>query len=116
MTGEVTLLGRVPAIGKLKEKLLAAHRAGVRKVLMPQETLDARANLPPALGRAPAIALVARVEPVLEHALVAPLPAVAPDESQAPEPPARPGCTRSRAGHDPSSSHPKRPGPAAAAP
>ena len=46
MTGEVTLTGQVLAIGGLKEKLLAAHRAGVKKVLIPKENEKDLADVP----------------------------------------------------------------------
>ena len=37
MTGEITLRGRILAIGGLKEKIIGAHRAGVKKIFLPQE-------------------------------------------------------------------------------
>ena len=46
MTGEVTVTGQVLAIGGLKEKLLAAHRAGVKKVLIPKENEKDLADVP----------------------------------------------------------------------
>ena len=39
MTGEITLRGRVLAIGGLKEKIIGAHRAGIRKIFLPQENV-----------------------------------------------------------------------------
>ena len=46
MTGEVTLTGRVLQIGGLKEKLLAAHRAGIKEVLIPKENEKDLVDMP----------------------------------------------------------------------
>jgi len=46
MTGEVTLTGQVLPIGGLKEKLLAAHRAGIKEVLIPKENEKDLADMP----------------------------------------------------------------------
>jgi ATP-dependent Lon protease len=96
MTGEMTLRGRVLAIGGLKEKLLAAQRAGIRKVLIPQDNAAELVEMPEALKRGLTIVPVARVEEVLEHALAGSLhPAAEPDpESLDPLPaPPEPGPT-----------------------
>jgi ATP-dependent Lon protease len=46
MTGEITLRGEVTAIGGLKEKLLAAHRGGVKTVLIPEENVKDLQDIP----------------------------------------------------------------------
>ena len=69
MTGEVTLRGRVLPIGGLKEKLLAAHRGGVRKVLIPEENLKDLAEIPDNVKNDLEIVAVSDINEVLEHAL-----------------------------------------------
>ncbi len=69
MTGEVTLRGRVLAIGGLKEKLLAALRAGIKTVLVPADNEKDLADIPDNVKRALTIIAVSNVDEVLEHAL-----------------------------------------------
>ncbi len=71
MTGEVTLRGRVLPIGGLKEKLLAALRGGIKKVLIPEDNAKDLADLPVSVKNGLEIVPVARMEQVLEHALTA---------------------------------------------
>ncbi len=73
MTGEVTLRGRVLPIGGLKEKLLAALRGGIRKVLIPKENEKDLAEIPDNVKRNLELVPVSSVEEVLEHALVSTL-------------------------------------------
>jgi ATP-dependent Lon protease len=70
MTGEVNLRGRVTEIGGLKEKLLAAHRAGVGTVLIPRDNAKDLADIPAKVKRALTIVPVNTIEDVLAHALV----------------------------------------------
>ena len=70
MTGEVTLRGRVLPIGGLKEKLLAALRGGLKKVLIPEENAKDLADIPSSVKNALEIVPVSRMEEVLKHALV----------------------------------------------
>jgi ATP-dependent Lon protease len=70
MTGEVTLRGRVLPIGGLKEKLLAALRGGVKKVLIPQENAKDLAEIPASVKSGLEIVPVSRMDEVLEHALL----------------------------------------------
>jgi ATP-dependent Lon protease len=70
MTGEVTLRGRVLPIGGLKEKLLAALRGGIKKVLIPEENVKDLADVPANIKAGLEIVPVSRMEQVLEHALV----------------------------------------------
>ena len=71
MTGEVTLRGRVLAIGGLKEKLLAALRGGIKKVLIPEENVKDLAEIPGNVKEGLEIVAVSHVDEVLEHALTA---------------------------------------------
>jgi ATP-dependent Lon protease len=70
MTGEITLRGRVLPIGGLKEKLLAALRGGIKKVLIPEENVKDLADTPENLKKGLEIVPVSRMEQVLRHALV----------------------------------------------
>ncbi len=76
MTGEVTLRGRVLAIGGLKEKLLAALRGGIKTVLIPEENRKDLVDIPANVIAALEIIPVSHVDEVLARALVAPLEAI----------------------------------------
>ncbi|NGZ77537.1 endopeptidase La [Saccharibacillus alkalitolerans] len=71
MTGEVTLRGRVLPIGGLKEKSLAAHRAGYKKVLLPAENERDLRDIPDSVKEAVRFVPVSHMDQVLEHALAA---------------------------------------------
>ena len=73
MTGEITLRGRVTAIGGLKEKLLAALRGGIRTVIMPEENRKDLADIPANVTRDLDIIPVKWIDEVLDIALEAPL-------------------------------------------
>ncbi len=86
MTGEITLRGRVLPIGGLKEKLLAALRGGITKVLIPEENAKDLAEIPANVKNDLEIVPVSHIDQVLEHALVSkPKPIVwtAEDEERA---------------------------------
>jgi ATP-dependent Lon protease len=70
MTGEVTLRGNVLAIGGLKEKLLAAHRAGITTVIIPEECVKDLYDVPQEILKQIAIIPVNHVDQVLRIALV----------------------------------------------
>ncbi|GEO01647.1 Lon protease [Novosphingobium sediminis] len=76
MTGEVTLRGRVLAIGGLKEKLLAALRGGIKTVLIPEENRKDLAEIPANIREGLDIIPVSHVDEVLARALVAPTEAI----------------------------------------
>ena len=69
MTGEVTLRGRVTAIGGLKEKLLSALRSGVKTVLIPEENEKDLADVPETVKAGLEIIPVSTMDQVLSHAL-----------------------------------------------
>ncbi len=73
MTGEITLRGLVLPIGGLKEKLLAAHRAGIKKVLIPSENKKDLIEVPKTVLESVEIITVKSVDEVLKVALTKPL-------------------------------------------
>jgi ATP-dependent Lon protease len=77
MTGEITLRGRILAIGGLKEKLLAAKRAGIHRVLIPQENEKNLEEVPMTIRRALKIRPVDHMDEVLDEAILGSLPAPA---------------------------------------
>ncbi|MEY4760378.1 MAG: hypothetical protein RLZZ200_234, partial [Pseudomonadota bacterium] len=70
MTGEITLRGEVTEIGGLKEKLLAAHRGGIKTVLIPEENAKDLAEIPDNVKSQLEIVPVKWIDKVLEIALV----------------------------------------------
>jgi len=76
MTGEITLRGRVLAIGGLKEKLLAALRSGIKTVLIPQENEKDLADVPANVKNALEIVPIATVDEAIARALTGPLTAI----------------------------------------
>jgi ATP-dependent Lon protease len=70
MTGEITLRGRVLPIGGLKEKVLAAHRGLIRKVLIPKENAKDIQEIPAKILKEMELVLVAHMDEVLKQALV----------------------------------------------
>jgi ATP-dependent Lon protease len=72
MTGEITLRGRVLPIGGLKEKLIAAHRSGVKKVIIPRENEKDLKDVPASITSQMEIVFVDHMDEVLSHALIVP--------------------------------------------
>jgi ATP-dependent Lon protease len=70
MTGEVTLRGRVLPIGGLREKVLAAHRAGIREVILPGENSKDLEDIPDNVRSEMTFHLVRQVDEVLNLALL----------------------------------------------
>ena len=73
MTGEISLRGRVLAIGGLKEKLLAAHRGGLKTVLIPEDNEKDLIEIPDTVKKGLNIIVVSNVADVLKNALTKPL-------------------------------------------
>ena len=78
MTGEITLRGKVLPIGGLKEKLLAAHRAGVKTILLPKDNEKDLADIPKNVLDLLDIHLVSHMDEVLKVALAGPLTPLTP--------------------------------------
>jgi len=70
MTGEITLRGRVLPIGGLKEKVLAAHRAGITTILLPQDNKKDLAEIPAQVKRKMTFILVSHMDEVIDHAIM----------------------------------------------
>ncbi len=90
MTGEITLRGRVTAIGGLKEKLLAAMRSNLKTVLIPEENAKDLAEIPENVKSALEIIPLSTVDEVLSHALVRKPEPIEWDEEAEPMPPPSP--------------------------
>jgi ATP-dependent Lon protease len=82
MTGEITLRGEVTAIGGLKEKLLAAHRGGIKTVMIPEENVKDLQDIPENVKSQIEIVPVKWIDKVLEVALES-LPQPLPDDEPA---------------------------------
>ena len=74
MTGEITLRGRVLPIGGLKEKSLAAHRVGIKKILLPQDNEKDMEDIPETIRGELQFVLVSHMDQVLDEALISPIP------------------------------------------
>ena len=70
MTGEITLRGRVLPVGGIKEKVLAANRIGIKKVLIPYENKKDLEEIPDKVRKSMEFVLVKNMEEVLEHTLL----------------------------------------------
>jgi ATP-dependent Lon protease len=87
MTGEISLRGRVMAVGGIKEKLLAAHRAGIRHVLIPDRNRRDLDDIPADVKNEMKVTLIKTVEEILPLVLEPPkrtTPSVVPEESTQP--------------------------------
>jgi ATP-dependent Lon protease len=83
MTGEITLRGKVLPIGGLKEKLLAAHRAGIREAILPADNKRDLADLPDLIKNEMKLNWVEQMDEVLEIALTRKLPKLAEEVPEA---------------------------------
>jgi len=70
MTGEITLRGRVLPIGGLKEKILAAHRGGIKKIIIPRDNEKDLRDIPASISKQLEFVSVDHMDEVLPHALV----------------------------------------------
>jgi ATP-dependent Lon protease len=99
MTGEITLRGKVLPIGGLKEKLLAAHRAGLFEVILPKDNEKDVAEVPENLRTAMKLHFVETMDQVLQIALERPLPSIEDEVTQPIAPPLTSGTSDSPTTH-----------------
>src|SRR6476646_6064398 len=99
MTGEITLRGKVHPIGGLKEKLLAAHRAGLFEVILPKENEKDLAEVPENLRGAMKLHFVDTMDQVLQIALESPLPKLAEEVTEPIAPPLTTGNSDAPTAH-----------------
>jgi ATP-dependent Lon protease len=85
MTGEITLRGKVLPIGGVKEKVLAAHRAGVKNIVLPRDNEKDLADIPKNVLDSLDLHLVSTMDEVLKIALAQPLPAQIPATTVVPD-------------------------------
>ena len=78
MTGEITLRGKVLPIGGVKEKILAAHRSGLKTIIVPRENEKDLADIPKNVLDTLNVYMVESMDEVLKIALAEPLGAIAP--------------------------------------
>jgi len=86
MTGEITLRGSVLPVGGIKEKVLAAHRAGIKRVLLPDRNRKDLVDIPETIRKGLELIFVSRMKDVLDLALEAvPVVVPGPESLKAPE-------------------------------
>jgi ATP-dependent Lon protease len=83
MTGEITLRGKVLPIGGVKEKVLAAHRAGVKNIVLPKDNEKDLADIPKNVLDTLNVYMVQTMDEVLKIALTEPLAGRLPEDAQA---------------------------------
>jgi ATP-dependent Lon protease len=96
MTGEITLRGKVLPIGGLKEKLLAALRAGIKEAIIPKENEKDLPEVPENIRGQMQIHLVENMDQVLKVALEKPLPEISEETTAMPAPAVQPEIPRER--------------------
>jgi ATP-dependent Lon protease len=104
MTGEITLRGRVLPIGGLKEKLLAALRAGIKTVMIPEENVKDLTEIPDNVKSGLEIIPVSRMDEVLKHALTR-MPEPITWDEEAEEAAAAARAAAAKAGESPARAH-----------